>query len=105
MIDPDPVVHHPDCNEPDLTRKTGALGDTLDVCRSCRRFAVVDPTAPPPEPAPVATKYVCRPHGHPVTPKGKGCKACRREQHRHRTRRRRRRAAPEVDETEELWTQ
>lgn len=71
----DPVRHAPNCDAPDVHRRPGRLGDTLDFCRSCGRFAVVPPALPKPPPA----RFVCRPHGYPVDHKGKGCGACARD--------------------------
>lgn len=82
------VNHTADCHSEDVRRVLGSMGDTLDRCAGCGRFAVVD--APPPgrvgadhgaaAGVPGASRYRCRVHPEqPVTWRGTGCPDCHAE--------------------------
>ena len=94
-------IHFEDCSNYtgglDIWRGA-ASGDLMQRYKNCSRISVREPAQPkrgdhvdnvistktPPPPVAPRSSFVCRPHYHPVDPRGRGCSTCDADRHRRR---------------------
>lgn len=75
------IRHAADCTGGSINTAIGRLGDTLQRCRNCGRWAVVprEPRQPEKPSRKLVTRYRCAEHlDEPVTWRGTGCRECER---------------------------